>query len=67
MIEHHHGSFTHRIDPVLVARVVAMKRSSLGEFAPVAIEARRAETRSGSVHESAGLKGTGQTGSETPA
>ena len=49
MIEHHHGSFTHRQDPVLVARVVAMKRESLGDFAPIAIEARSDETRSGSA------------------
>lgn len=35
--------------------------------APVAIEARRAKTGTGLVHESAGLKGTGQKQSETPA
>ena len=49
MIEHHHGSFTHRQDPVLVARVVAMKRENLGDFTPIAIEARSDETRSGSM------------------
>lgn len=60
MIEHHHGSYTHRIDPVLVARVVAMKRESLGDFTPAAMESGTAETRSGSVHDSADPKGAGQ-------